>query len=76
MSRIIAVADMYDAMTSDRPYRKRRTHQFAVDEILNASGIKIDPKVAEAFLDVLKDIVPATVNSPTSEVPPTGAPTR
>ena len=60
VSRIIAVADMYDAMTSDRPYRKRRSHQFAVDEILAASGIKIDPKVAEAFLDVLKDIVPAT----------------
>jgi HD-GYP domain-containing protein (c-di-GMP phosphodiesterase class II) len=60
VSRIIAVADMYDAMTSDRPYRKRRSHQFAVDEILAASGVTIDPTVAEAFLDVLKDIVPAT----------------
>jgi putative nucleotidyltransferase with HDIG domain len=60
VSRIIAVADMYDAMTSDRPYRKRRDHQFAVQEILNASGVQIDPKVADAFLAVLKDIVPAT----------------
>jgi HD-GYP domain-containing protein (c-di-GMP phosphodiesterase class II) len=60
VSRIIAVADMYDAMTSDRPYRKRRTHQFAVDEILKASGVQIDPKVSDAFLAVLKDIVPAT----------------
>jgi putative nucleotidyltransferase with HDIG domain len=75
ISRVIAVADMYDAMTSDRPYRKRRTHQFAVDEILGASGTKIDPRVAEAFLDVLKDIVPAVENSPTSEVP-TGSPAR
>lgn len=76
ISRIIAVADMYDAMTSDRPYRKRRTHQFAVEEILSVSGIKIDPRVAEAFLDVLKDIIPGAEHaSPTSEVP-TGSPTR
>jgi putative nucleotidyltransferase with HDIG domain len=76
VSRIIAVADMYDAMTSDRPYRKRRTHQFAVDEILTASGIKIDPKVADAFLDVLKEIVPATPQSAPAIESPTGSPTR
>jgi putative nucleotidyltransferase with HDIG domain len=76
VSRIIAVADMYDAMTSDRPYRKRRTHQFAVEEILTASGTKIDPRVAEAFLAVLKDIIPgAETREPTSEVS-TGSPTR
>jgi len=75
ISRIIAVADMYDAMTSDRPYRKRRSHQFAVEEILGASGIKIDARVAEAFLEVLKDIVPATENSPTAAVS-TGSPAR
>jgi putative nucleotidyltransferase with HDIG domain len=77
ISRIIAVADMYDAMTSDRPYRKRRTHQFAVEEILSVSGTKIDPKVAEAFLDVLKDIVPGEARSaPTAEVGTTGPPAR
>ena len=70
VSRIIAVADMYDAMTSDRPYRKRRTHQFAVDEILKASGVQIDPKVSNAFLEVLKEIVPHTADVPT------GAPAR
>ncbi len=75
VSRIIAVADMYDAMTSDRPYRKRRTHQFAVDEILAASGIKIDPQVAAAFLEVLKDIVPATPREAPAEAP-TGSPAR
>lgn len=73
VSRIIAVADMYDAMTSDRPYRKRRSHQHAVDEILAASGVQIDPKVAEAFLDVLKEIVPHTQSAPQA---PTGAPAR
>jgi len=60
VSRIIAVADMYDAMTSDRPYRKRRSHQAAVDEILAASGVQIDPRVTNAFLEVLKEIVPAS----------------
>jgi putative nucleotidyltransferase with HDIG domain len=74
VSRIIAVADMYDAMTSDRPYRKRRSHQFAVDEILAASGIKIDPKVAEACLAVLKEIVPAT--APAAAETTSGSPVR
>jgi HD-GYP domain-containing protein (c-di-GMP phosphodiesterase class II) len=73
ISRIIAVADMYDAMTSDRPYRKRRSHQFAVDEIIAASGVQIDPRVAGAFLEVLKDIVPATAHSPE---PASGSPAR
>lgn len=58
ISRIIAVADMYDAMTSDRPYRARRTHQEAVEEIKSTSGTKLDPRVAEAFLQVLKEISP------------------
>jgi HD-GYP domain-containing protein (c-di-GMP phosphodiesterase class II) len=75
ISRIIAVADMYDAMTSDRPYRKRRTHQFAVDEILSVSGIKIDPRVAEAFLTVLKEVVPGAENT-TTATETSGSPAR
>lgn len=76
VSRIIAVADMYDAMTSDRPYRKRRTHQFAVDEILAASGIKIDPRVADAFLEVLKEIVPASTPAAVPAETTSGSPVR
>ncbi|HEX5131001.1 MAG TPA: HD domain-containing phosphohydrolase [Candidatus Krumholzibacteria bacterium] len=75
ISRIIAVADMYDAMTSDRPYRKRRTHQMAVDEILAVSGKTIDPRVANTFLEVLKDLVPTDAKAPVTEVT-TGSPTR
>jgi putative nucleotidyltransferase with HDIG domain len=77
VSRIIAVADMYDAMTSDRPYRKRRTHQTAVDEIIATSGTKLDPHVANTFLEVLKDIVPApdSKSVPAPEVP-SGSPSR
>jgi len=58
ISRIVAVADMYDAMTSDRPYRKRLSDKEAVDEIVRTTGSKLDPRVAEAFLNVLKDIAP------------------
>ena len=59
ISRIISVADMYDAMTSDRPYRSRRTHAEAVEEIKSTTGSKLDPRVAEAFLQVLKEIAPS-----------------
>jgi putative nucleotidyltransferase with HDIG domain len=50
-SRILAVADTYDAMTSTRPYRKALEHQFAVEEIIRCSGKQFDPKVVEAFLE-------------------------
>jgi putative nucleotidyltransferase with HDIG domain len=71
ISRIISVADMYDAMTSDRPYRKRRSHQEAVEEIKVTCGSKLDPRVAEAFLQVLKEISPATEAATTMVIQPT-----
>lgn len=49
-SRIIAVADTYDAMTSDRPYRKRLAHQVAVSEIVKNKGMQFDPNVVDAFM--------------------------
>lgn len=58
-SRIIAVADTYDAITSDRPYRSRRTSEEAIGEITRTTGTKLDPRVAGAFLEVLKEISPA-----------------
>ncbi|MCY0885490.1 MAG: HD-GYP domain-containing protein [Firmicutes bacterium] len=51
-ARVIAVADAYDAMTTDRPYRKALTHEQAVEEIRRMAGIQFDPKVSEAFLAV------------------------
>jgi putative nucleotidyltransferase with HDIG domain len=71
ISRVISVADMYDAMTSDRPYRKRRTHEWAVEEIKRVSGTKLDPRVAEAFLQVLKEISPSGSPAETVVVQPT-----
>jgi putative nucleotidyltransferase with HDIG domain len=50
LSRIIAVADAYDAMTTSRPYRKRMNHTLAVRELLDNSGSQFDPLVVRSFL--------------------------
>lgn len=51
-ARIIAVADTYDAMTTDRPYRKGLSHEKAVEEIKRCAGTQFDPVMVEAFLQV------------------------
>ena len=48
-ARIIAIADTFDAMTSDRPYRKALSDEVARKEINNLSGVQFDPHVVEAF---------------------------
>ncbi|MEW6534901.1 MAG: HD-GYP domain-containing protein [Candidatus Auribacterota bacterium] len=48
-ARIIGVADTYDTLTSERVYRKKRSVDFAIQVILNASGTQFDPEVVEAF---------------------------
>lgn len=50
IARIIAVADTWDAMTSDRPYRKGLSDETAAQELQKFSGIQFDPQVVEAFL--------------------------
>jgi response regulator RpfG family c-di-GMP phosphodiesterase len=49
IARIIAVADTYDAMTSDRAYRRALPHDVAVGEIDRCSGTQFDPEVAHSF---------------------------
>jgi putative nucleotidyltransferase with HDIG domain len=49
-SRILAVADAFDAMTSERPYRQAISFEAARREIQRCSGAQFDPEVAEAFL--------------------------
>lgn len=49
-SRIIAVADSYDAMTSDRPYRKAYSKEKAIQELKDHAGSQFDPQLVEAFL--------------------------
>ena len=52
-SRIIAVADAYSAMTSDRPYRKAMDKEKALEIIKSESGSKWDPVVTEALEKLL-----------------------
>jgi PAS domain S-box-containing protein/putative nucleotidyltransferase with HDIG domain len=52
LARIFAVADVYDAMTSDRPYRPAHTAQEALDYIRSQSGMHFDPQSVEAFLAI------------------------
>ena len=52
LSRIIAVADTYDAMTSHRPYRSALSSEIAVAEIKKCSGTQFDPEIVQAFLEI------------------------
>jgi uncharacterized domain HDIG len=51
-SRIIFVADSFDAMTSDRSYRKAMPVETALSELKRCAGTQFDPQVVEAFLSV------------------------
>ncbi|RLE14856.1 hypothetical protein DRJ04_01540 [Candidatus Aerophobetes bacterium] len=53
-SRIIAVVDAYDAMTSRRPYREALSEEEAIAELKKCAGTQFDKKVVEAFLRVLE----------------------
>ena len=48
--RILAIADAYDAMTSDRPYRKAIGHEEAIAELKRYAGIQFDPQLVEKFI--------------------------
>jgi len=55
-SRIIMLADAYDAMTSERPYKKAMSKAQAIAEIKNNSGSQFDPAVVEKFLQIVDRI--------------------
>lgn len=58
MARIIAVADCFDAMTSNRAYRDATSYTVAIREIVECSGKQFDPKVVEAFIECFPEIFP------------------
>jgi putative two-component system response regulator len=53
--RIMAIADVYDALLSERPYKKAFTHEQAVEIIKSDSGRHFDPAIVVAFLNVADD---------------------
>jgi putative nucleotidyltransferase with HDIG domain len=57
-SRIIAVADSFDAMTSDRPYRKALEYSTAINEITLCSGKQFDPQIVNAFIKTIPEVLP------------------
>jgi len=53
LARIIAVADAYDAMSSDRPYRKKLNKDKILKELQDQSGKQFDPEVVKALILIL-----------------------
>lgn len=50
-ARILSVADAYDAMTSERPYRKAKSKDVAIEEIRKHAGTQFDPVIAKLFIE-------------------------
>jgi response regulator RpfG family c-di-GMP phosphodiesterase len=54
--RLIAVVDTFDAITSDRPYRKSKGFKLAIKEIKDCSGTQFDPKVAKILVEAWEHV--------------------
>jgi hypothetical protein len=57
-ARIVAVADAYDAMVHDRPYKRAMSHDQAVMELRRHAGTQFDPEIVELFCDLFADRAP------------------
>jgi diguanylate cyclase (GGDEF)-like protein len=57
-ARIVAIADAYDAMIQDRPYKQKITHEAAVDELRRHAGTQFDPELVEIFCDIYGAVAP------------------
>lgn len=55
LSRVIALADTYDAMTTDRPYRRGLSPEDAIAEIIRCKGTQFDPEIAEIFISIAQE---------------------
>jgi len=69
LSRLIAVADAYDAMTTNRPYRMSMSHDEAVTELHRNGGGQFDPQVVNAFIGTFRE-------SATAAIPPLAGPAK
>jgi HD-GYP domain-containing protein (c-di-GMP phosphodiesterase class II) len=58
-ARIFAVADSFDAITSDRPYRRASSFESGLQIIRGCSGTQFDPQVVSAFLSIPEETWPA-----------------
>lgn len=62
-ARIVAVADAYDAMTSDRPYRKAMSREEAEAILRDGAGSQWDPQIVEAFLEAVRPSAPGQADA-------------
>jgi len=71
-SRIVSVIDAYDAMISNRCYRKGLTHEEAVRRLTAGGGAQFDPVVVQAFIEIaaleVGEVFAATGSSPTAVI--------
>ena len=59
-ARVLAIADCYDALTSDRPYRRALDHETAIAMIHARRGSMFDPRLTDAFLQIVSRLQPAS----------------
>ena len=57
-ARIVAIADAYDAMTHDRPYKRAMSHDAAITELKQHAGTQFDPELVVLFCDLYAEIAP------------------
>ena len=57
-ARIVAIADAYDAMIHDRPYKRAMSHDAAIDELRQHAGTQFDPELVALFCDLYTDHAP------------------
>lgn len=57
LGRILCIADAFDAMTSDRTYRKGMSMELAINEIERCKGIQFDPEISDVFIKMIKELV-------------------
>jgi len=60
--RVMAVVDVYDALVSDRPYKKAFTHEKAMEIIKEGNGSHFDPKIVEVFLECENEVKMVMLN--------------
>lgn len=56
-ARIIHVSDAYDAMTTDRSYRRGMTHQRAVEILVENAGVQFDPRIVDIFVNLPREVI-------------------
>lgn len=54
LARMLTIADSFDAMTSNRPYNVRKSHEEGIEELRLNAGLQFDPELVEIFIEMLE----------------------